>query len=32
MKKEVHYVKNIEELLPTNVCEISGEVIKITSD
>ena len=32
MKKEVHYMKNIEELLPKNVCEISGKVIKITSD
>ena len=25
-------MKNIEELLPKNVCEISGKVIKITSD
>ena len=32
MKKEVHYMKNIEELLPKNICEISGKTIKITSD
>ena len=25
-------MKNIEELLPKNVCEISGKVIKVTSD
>ena len=25
-------MKNIEELLPKNVCEISGKLIKITSD
>lgn len=32
MKKEANYMKNIEELLLKNICEISGEVIKITSD